>query len=130
MTAEVRLGSIERLDVEEAFVGVTRRRVDGAKCTLLFYAFASGAAHGLHSHAEEQGMVVTSGSCQLHLGSSTRTATVGDYCVIPPDVEHGITAGESGVELTVIIAPRRTTEYEVRPLPAADESCVAARNSL
>ena len=122
MTAEVRLGSIEQLVVEEAFEGVTRRRVDGDKCTLLFYTFTGGAIHGLHSHAEEQWMIVTSGSCQLHLGDSpTRTATVGDYCVIPPNIEHGITAGDSGVGLTVVIAPRRTTEYQVRPVPTADE---------
>jgi quercetin dioxygenase-like cupin family protein len=114
--AEVQLGSLDALSIEEAFPGVVRRRIDGEQCTVLPYAFEPGATHGLHSHAEEQVMIVQRGSLNLHLAGSTSVLGPGEYCVIPSQVEHGVTAGADGADLLVVIAPRRTGSYTTRPI--------------
>lgn len=113
---DVSQGRLEELPAEEVLEGVTRRRFDGTKLTLMQYSFEPEATHGLHSHIEEQAMVVVHGSVDVHLLASTRTVQTGEYCLIPPGIEHGITAGEDGAELLVIVAPRRTADYEIRPL--------------
>lgn len=109
-------GRLDELPAEVVLKGVTRRRVDGTKLTLMHYSFGPDATRGLHSHVEEQVMMVLHGSVDIHLLDSTSTVQTCGYCLIPPRVEHGVTAGEDGAELLVVVAPRRTADYEIRPL--------------
>jgi quercetin dioxygenase-like cupin family protein len=119
----VRQGRLDELPAEAVLEGVTRRRLDGTKLTLMHYSFAPDATHGLHSHVEEQVMMVVHGSVDVHLLDSTRTVATGEYCLIPPRIEHGVTAGKDGAELLVVVAPRRTTGYEIRaPAPGENVS--------
>lgn len=51
-------GRLDELPAEVVLKGVTRRRVDGTKLTLMHYSFGPDATRGLHSHVEEQVMMV------------------------------------------------------------------------
>lgn len=119
MSAAARKGRLDQLPATEPFEGVTRRRVDGDKCTLLLYSFAPNASHGLHSHDEEQLMIVTAGSLALHGSDGAEAVAAGEYCFVSAGVEHGVKAGEDGVQFTVVLAPARTGGYVTRPLPQA-----------
>jgi quercetin dioxygenase-like cupin family protein len=122
-SASVSQGRLDELPAEVVLKGVTRRRLDGTKLTLMHYSFAPDATHGLHSHIEEQVMMVVHGSVDVHLLDSTSNVPAGGYCLIPPRIEHGVTAGEDGAELLVVVAPRRTADYEIRaPAPRGDVS--------
>jgi quercetin dioxygenase-like cupin family protein len=115
----IRHGSVDELPVERAFAGVERRRVDGRNMTVLRYWFEAGAAHGLHVHPEEQLMLIEAGSARLHTDDGVIEVGAGDWTVVAPEVRHGLEAGPDGVQLLVVLSPRRTAGYETTPLPGS-----------
>jgi quercetin dioxygenase-like cupin family protein len=116
--SDVRHGAFDDVPVEHAFEGVDRRRVDGRNMTLLRYRFAARAAHELHSHPEEQTMLIEEGTARVHVDGDVIELGAGDWAVVPPHVRHGLEAGPEDTRLLVVVSPRRTQGYDTTPLPA------------
>jgi quercetin dioxygenase-like cupin family protein len=100
-------GSFSGLPADRPYPGVERRSFDGAGATVNRYDFDPGARFPRHRHPQEQITVVLRGSLELTVGDRSRTLTAGDYSVVPPNVEHGITAGGDGAAFVATIVPRR-----------------------
>lgn len=97
--------------------GVTTRRLDYDHMTVVRYEFAPGAAFPMHHHAEEQLVVMLSGSCRFRLGAGERELQAGDAVVAAPHVPHGATAGPDGCRFLNILSPRRTGDGQIQFVP-------------
>jgi quercetin dioxygenase-like cupin family protein len=108
-------GSLDALPSEQPFAGVTRRALTTARMTIASYAFEPGATFPLHSHSQEQWTLVENGSVEMTIAGRTARMGVGEWSLVDPGVEHGITAGEEGARILAIIAPPRASadEYEL-----------------
>jgi quercetin dioxygenase-like cupin family protein len=63
----------------------------------------------MHSHVEEQIVIVVEGEFEFTLAGVTRTMRAGDVCVIPPWVPHGARTHDTTCrELDVFTPPRAT----------------------
>jgi quercetin dioxygenase-like cupin family protein len=63
----------------------------------------------MHSHVEEQIVIVVEGEFEFTLDGVTRTMRAGDIAVIPPWVPHGARTLDAGCkELDVFTPPRAT----------------------
>ena len=100
-------GSFADVAADEPYPGVSRRTLDAAAATVNRYDFEPGATFPRHRHAQEQITLVLEGSVELTVGGRTKALAVGDYSVVPPDVEHGISAGEAGASFLALIVPAR-----------------------
>jgi quercetin dioxygenase-like cupin family protein len=109
MTAEPRTGSFASLAVEEPYAGLRRRTFDTTGATVNEYRFEPGAAFPLHRHPEEQITLVTDGEIELTAAGEVTSLGIGDWSVIPGEVEHGIRAGAAGAGIVAIIVPRRAS---------------------
>ena len=102
-----RNGTFDDLEVDEPFPGVVRRTLDSDRATVTSYSFAPAARFPLHRHLQEQITLVQSGSVEMTAGDQVHPMSTGDWLVIPPDVDHGVTAGSEGAALLAVIVPRR-----------------------
>jgi quercetin dioxygenase-like cupin family protein len=100
-------GSFADVDADEPYPGVTRRTVDSAAATVNRYDFEPRATFPRHRHPQEQITLVLEGSVELTVADRTRVLAAGDYSVVPPDVEHGISAGDHGASFVAMIVPAR-----------------------
>jgi len=108
-------GSFGALSVEEPFPGVRRRTFDSEGATVNEYGFEPGARFPLHRHPQEQITLVQEGDVEVTIASGLAHLAAGDWMVVGPDVEHGITAGDRGARILAIVVPRRAgaTAYMV-----------------
>jgi quercetin dioxygenase-like cupin family protein len=115
MTPPARVGSLDELPAEQPFAGVTRRSVTTSQMTIASYAFEPRARFPLHSHAQEQWTLVEHGSVEMTIAGEATQMKAGDWSLVDPEVQHGITAGEEGARILAIVAPPRTSsgEYEL-----------------
>jgi quercetin dioxygenase-like cupin family protein len=104
-------GSFADLPVDDPYPGVTRRTVDTSAATVNRYDFEPRATFPRHHHPQEQITLVLEGSVVLSVGDRKRELAAGGYSVIPPDVEHGISAGEEGASFVAMIVPARATAH-------------------
>jgi quercetin dioxygenase-like cupin family protein len=111
-----RSGSFGGLPTEEPFPGVHRESFTTARATVSRYTFEPGAAFPLHRHPQEQTTLVLEGEVEMAIREERRALRAGDWSVVGPDVEHGITAGVHGARIVAIVAPprARSDEYEIR----------------
>jgi quercetin dioxygenase-like cupin family protein len=100
-------GSFDDLPADRAYEGVTRRSFSSEKATVTSYTFAAGAQFPLHRHPEEQITLIQAGDVEMTIGDRVQRLSAGDYSVVEPEVEHGVTAGPSGATVVAIIVPRR-----------------------
>jgi quercetin dioxygenase-like cupin family protein len=100
-------GSFDTLPADEPYPGVTRRTFSSDNATFMNYRFAPGARFPRHTHPQEQVTLVQSGTIEMSLGDRVQSLSAGEYAIAPPDVEHGITAGEGGASIVAIVVPRR-----------------------
>jgi quercetin dioxygenase-like cupin family protein len=109
------VGSFDALPSEQPFAGVTRRSVTTSRMTIASYAFEPGATFPLHSHAQEQWTLVERGSVEMTIAGEATPMEAGDWSLVDPGVQHGITAGQEGARILAIIAPPRASsgEYEL-----------------
>jgi quercetin dioxygenase-like cupin family protein len=58
----------------------------------------------------------------MSVGGHAACMRPGDWSVVDPGVEHGITAGEDGARVLAIVVPPRASadEYDLATAPAAD----------
>jgi quercetin dioxygenase-like cupin family protein len=108
-------GSFADLVVERPYEGIERRGFNAETATVTAYRFEPGARFPLHRHPQEQITVVEQGSVELRAGGELTTLRAGEWSVISPDVEHGISAGPDGARFIAIVVPRRegSAAYEV-----------------
>lgn len=85
----------------------------------------------MHSHLEEQVVVVVDGEFDFTIDGQTRTMRAGDVAVIPPWVPHGAVTHDHGcIEIDVFSPPRATLLDLARgatsaPRPASPEGATA-----
>ena len=87
--------------------GVTTRRQDFANMTVVFYEFLPGAIFPLHSHQEEQLVVMLQGSCSFTVGDAVLALAAGASVIAAPYAAHGCKAGPDGCRFLNILSPRR-----------------------
>lgn len=66
----------------------------------------------LHSHVEEQIVIVVEGEFDFTLDGVTRTMRAGDVAVIPPWVPHGAKTGDQPCKEMDVFTPPRATLIE------------------
>ena len=115
MGAGERHGSFDGLAAESPYEGVARCAFDAEGATVTRYTFEPGGRFPLHRHPQEQITVIEAGGVELTVAGETMRLAAGDWSVVAPEVEHGITAGFGGACVLAIVVPRRAsaTEYEV-----------------
>jgi quercetin dioxygenase-like cupin family protein len=101
-------GSFGDLAVEEPFEGVRRRSFDSGGATVTEYVFDPGGRFPIHRHPQEQITLIQEGEVELTVAGETSTLRAGDWSVVAPDVEHGITA-PGGARFVAVVVPRRVT---------------------
>jgi quercetin dioxygenase-like cupin family protein len=92
---------------EEVYPGVRRRMVSGERMTVTTYRFAAGARFPLHSHAQEQIVLVRRGSIAFTAPGQSITLLPDHALIIPPDLPHDATAGSEGALVVSIVSPAR-----------------------
>jgi unsaturated pyranuronate lyase len=100
-------GSFDELQADAVYDGITRRSFSSDRATVTNYTFAPGATFPLHRHPQEQITLIQSGEVEMTIGDCVEHLRAGDWTVVEPDVEHGITAGSDGAEVVAIVVPRR-----------------------
>lgn len=100
-------GAFADLPAEEPYPGVRRRSFDAAGATVTEYAMAPGARFPLHHHPQEQITVVEEGEVELTIAGETSRLGAGEWSVVGPGVEHGITNGDRPARFLAILVPRR-----------------------
>jgi quercetin dioxygenase-like cupin family protein len=100
-------GSFEQLPADRAYEGVTRRSFSSARATVTSYTFSPGAQFPLHRHPQEQITLIQDGEVEMTVGDKVDRLSAGEWSVIEPGVEHGITAGPEGAAVVAIVVPPR-----------------------
>lgn len=90
--------------------GVTTRRFDSDGMTIVRYEFAPGAAFPVHSHPEEQVVILLKGQVAFTIGNQEVMLGPGAVCHVPPHVPHGAVAGPEPVVFLNLLSPRRVGE--------------------
>ncbi len=103
-------GSFESLPADRVYDGVTRRSFSSDRATVTSYTFAAGATFPRHRHAQEQITLIQTGKVGMTIGDRVEHLSAGDWSVIEPEVEHGITAGPGGAVVVAIVVPRREAD--------------------
>lgn len=103
-------GSFEGLPADRVYDGVTRRSFSSDRATVTGYTFAAGATFPRHRHAQEQITLIQAGEVEMTIGDGVEHLSAGDWSVIEPEVEHGITAGPGGAAVVAIVVPRREAD--------------------
>jgi unsaturated pyranuronate lyase len=108
-------GNFAELPVDDVYDGVLRRTFSSDRATVTNYTFAPGATFPRHTHPQEQITLIQAGEVEMTIGDQVERLVAGDWSVVAPDVEHGITAGSSGATVVAIVVPRResTDAYTV-----------------
>ena len=104
-------GSFADVPADDPYPGVTRRIVDTAAATVNRYDFEPRATFPRHRHPQQQITLVLGGSVVLTVGDRTRHLAAGDYSVVPPEVEHSISAGDHGASFVAMIVPAREAAH-------------------
>jgi unsaturated pyranuronate lyase len=100
-------GNFDQLPADVPYDGVTRRSFSSASATVTSYTFAPGAGFPRHRHPQEQITLIEDGDVEMTVGDDVERMVAGDWSVVEPDVEHGITAGPAGATVVAVIVPRR-----------------------
>jgi quercetin dioxygenase-like cupin family protein len=100
-------GSFDDLPPDAVYDGVIRRTFSSDHATVTNYTFAPGARFPRHRHAQEQITLVQAGEVEMTIGDRLEHLAAGDWSVVEPGVEHGITAGASGATVVAVVVPRR-----------------------
>jgi quercetin dioxygenase-like cupin family protein len=107
VTSSAEWGTFAEIPGDAPFPGVTRRSFDSSGATVTRYWFDAGATFPLHRHPQEQITLVEEGAVEFSVAAAARDMHPGDWCVVPPSLEHSLTAGPNGAVVSAIIVPRR-----------------------
>ncbi|MBK7405545.1 MAG: cupin domain-containing protein [Phycisphaerales bacterium] len=108
-----RLLTLDQLPTDHPMPLLTRRRIIGEHMMISQVLLAPGFTVAVHSHANEQFVVMLRGRAEFDLveGSLTRTIEVrgGQTLVLPPNVPHGCRAIEECLILDLFSPVSQTT---------------------
>jgi len=100
--------------------GVDTAIVPGANLTLSFLRLSPGLDAKLHSHPEEQAVVVLEGALDLVVEQTTYHVRAGDVALIPGGIPHSaVTHGEACRVLDVFSPARKDFEEKLARAMAA-----------
>lgn len=104
------------MSTENPFPGVTRTTRQAEQATLASYEFEPGAEFPIHSHPEEQIIVILTGSVEFEVGGELQPLGPGETSVVAGGVEHGLRAGPEGAKFLAVLVPRREqpNAYEIK----------------
>lgn len=98
----------ERITPQSPHPGVKTRRFDSQGMTITRYEFEPTARFPVHSHPEEQVVMINRGRVAFTVGDRVLDLGPGDICHVQPHVPHGARAGDEPVEFISLLSPRRT----------------------
>jgi quercetin dioxygenase-like cupin family protein len=104
---EPEFGNFDAIAVDEPYPGVRRTAFDTSRATVTRYEFEPGAVFPLHRHPQEQITVLEAGEAEFTVAGEVKVLRSGAWSVVPPGIEHGMTAGRSGARFLAIVVPRR-----------------------
>jgi quercetin dioxygenase-like cupin family protein len=100
-------GNFDALPADVPYDGVTRHSFSSDEATVTRYTFAPGATFPVHCHSQEQITLIQVGDVEMTVGARVERLSAGQWSVVEPDLEHGITAGPAGATVVAIVVPRR-----------------------
>lgn len=80
--------------------------------TLSFLTMKAGSVFELHSHSQEQVMIVIDGYCDEVIGDKIYRMEKGDVAFLPSNVKHGAFLRDVDCKVIDIFVPRRTDFLE------------------
>jgi quercetin dioxygenase-like cupin family protein len=108
-TGKGRFVDVTAIESVEMLPGLNFQPVLGEGAIVNVVSFEPHTEAPLHSHVEEQIVIVVTGEFDFTIDGVTRTMRAGDVAVIPPWVPHGARTGELPCrELDVFTPPRAT----------------------
>jgi quercetin dioxygenase-like cupin family protein len=108
-TASGRFVDLNRIEKLEMLPGLNFQPILSEHAIVNVVSFDPHSEAPMHSHVEEQIVIVVEGEFEFTLDGVTRTMRPGDVAVIPPWVPHGArTLDSSCRELDVFTPPRAT----------------------
>lgn len=106
---EGRFVSVARIEAVEMLPGLSFQPILSENAIVNVVSFEPHTEAPMHSHVEEQIVIVVEGEFDFTLDGVTRTMRPGDVCVIPPWVPHGARTRDTTCrELDVFTPPRAT----------------------
>jgi quercetin dioxygenase-like cupin family protein len=93
----------------EMLPGLDFQPVLGEQVLVNFVSFEPHSEAPMHTHEEEQVVVVLEGEFDFTLDGHTRTMRAGDVAVVPPWVPHGAVTHEHPCREMDVFNPPRTT---------------------
>lgn len=97
----------EEVPVTELVKGSNSRLVFGKNATVSFLTMTAGSVFELHSHPEEQIMIVLEGFCDEIIGDKIYRVREGDVIWLPSGVTHGAFVREVDCKVIDLFAPAR-----------------------
>ncbi|HVP17940.1 MAG TPA: cupin domain-containing protein [Spirochaetia bacterium] len=98
----------EAVPITELVKGSTSHLVRGSNVMLSFITMKAGSIFELHSHPEEQIMVVLEGYCDEIIEDKVYRVGPGDVLRLPPNVRHGAFLRDVDCKALDIFSPVRS----------------------
>lgn len=111
-TGEGRFVDVSAIEPVEMLPGLNFQPVLGEGALVNVVSFAPHTEAPMHSHVEEQIVIVVEGEFEFTLDGVTRTMRAGDMAVIPPWVPHGARTGDVPCREMDVFTPPRATLVE------------------
>jgi quercetin dioxygenase-like cupin family protein len=108
-TAPGRFVDVSAIAPLEMLPGLEFQPVLGEHVLVNFVSFEPHSEAPMHTHEEEQVVVVLEGEFDFTLDGHTRTMRPGDVAVIPPWVPHGAVTHDHPCREMDVFSPPRTT---------------------
>lgn len=104
-------------DWEAAQPGIVKRSFTGQHITYVRYLFEPGATFALHRHAQEQLCLLEYGTLTCTIDKQRVSLTAREVMLIPVNVPHTMSAGDSGALLNCVLSPPRSPLIPLELLP-------------
>jgi quercetin dioxygenase-like cupin family protein len=111
-TSEGRFVDVGAIEAVEMVPGLNFQPVLSENAIVNVVTFEPHTEAPMHSHVEEQIVIVVEGEFDFTLDGKTRTMRPGDMAVIPPWVPHGARTGDTPCKEMDVFTPPRATLLE------------------
>jgi quercetin dioxygenase-like cupin family protein len=111
-TAAGRYVDVQAIEPVEFVPGLEFRPVLGELTMTNFVHFEPNTEAPVHTHEEEQIVIVLDGEFEFELDGEVRTMRKGDVAVVPPWVPHGAKTKETRCDEVDVFNPPRKTLLE------------------
>ena len=108
-SATGRFVDVSKVEPLQMLPGLSFQPVLGERMLVNFVSFEPHSEAPMHTHEEEQIVVVLDGEFEFTIDGHTRTMRQGDVAVIPSWVPHGAVTNEHACKEMDVFNPPRTT---------------------